>query len=99
MRRLKQQRWKDVIFINCAEKNEPEKTLKHFFDKRAEEAVTDEEKQRVLAKTLEKIRAGEFDKLRRAEDKRIMFRYMLDCLAEKTLAKEIEIIILTETKE
>ena len=72
------------------------RTLERFIDQRAEESVSESAKERVLSKTLEKIRAGDFDMLRRKDDKRIILRYIVSYLAEQTATGKIKIIVIVK---
>ena len=68
--------------------------LKRFIDRRAEEEIIDERKAKIMDSISEKIRAGDFDNLRRKEDKRTILRYVTAYLAEQTSSGKIKIIVV-----
>ena len=71
--------------------------LRWLFDKQAEEMISDEEKQRILAPVLEKIKADVFSKEHRAEHrKREMITHAIKLLHDYTSTGKIIIVVISE---
>jgi len=73
--------------------------LEMFINKQAEQEITKEEVQRVIAPALEKIKAREPRSLKHIKDKKILLAYMSELLAAETSNGKLIIVMIDDKAE